>query len=261
MGIVEQLARTADFSRDVMRYYHGEHEAAYRKIGHLGLSQWNDLLDPTGGWTYDNFQGREFLERIIPQLDLPPTAVRAFEYGCGTGPAACFLAARGFHVDATDLIREAITIARHLAAERELRVNFGVGDVCAVEPELAGTTYDLIVDNFCLQSIVTDQDRRSLYAAVRAKLKATGYYLISTAVRVDDRVQEPGFLSDAKSGVVYREVPTDSADADRVEIDSAWYVPHRRHLTPVELGDELSAAGFDVLSIEATDTAQVVCRL
>ena len=75
-----------------MRYYQAEHESAYRKIEELGYTQWNDLFDQA--WTYDHFQNREFLERILPTLDLP-AAAQVLEYGCGTGPAACFLAARG----------------------------------------------------------------------------------------------------------------------------------------------------------------------
>lgn len=102
-----------------MRYYQAEHEAAYREIERLRYTQWNDLFDERGAWTYDNFQNRAFLERVIPQLDVPAASTPSvFEYGCGTGPAACFLAARGFEVDAIDLIPEAIAIARRMAEER-----------------------------------------------------------------------------------------------------------------------------------------------
>src|SRR5918995_3304998 len=119
-----------------VRYYQAEHESAYRQIEELGYTQWNDLFDQSSAWTYDAFQNRAFLERVMPRLDLPAaSATRVFEYGCGTGPAASFLAARGFQVDAIDLIPAAITLARRMANERDVRVAFSVADVCALGSE------------------------------------------------------------------------------------------------------------------------------
>jgi hypothetical protein len=34
------------------RYYHEEQESAYWKIEQLGYTQWNDLFDQSGAWTY-----------------------------------------------------------------------------------------------------------------------------------------------------------------------------------------------------------------
>jgi hypothetical protein len=53
--------------------------------------------------------------------------------------------------------------------------------------------YDLVLDSYCLQSIVTDQDRGAVFSAVRARLKPSGYYVISTASHVPGRKDEPGF--------------------------------------------------------------------
>ncbi len=245
-----------------MPYYQEEHEAAYRKIGQLGYTQWNDLFEQGHRWTYDHFQNRAFLERVIPRLDLPRVAdTRVFEYGCGTGPAACFLVARGFQVDAVDLIPQAIGIARQMAEQRGVKVAFSVADVCALSLEPPTTRYDLVLDSFCLQSIVTDQDRSAVFAAVRARLKQGGYYLVSTALRVPGREDGPGFHYDSSTGIFYREVP-DGTDADYVvEIDGRVYAPYRRHLTAAVLQQELVAEGFDVLSTESSDSADVVCRL
>lgn len=51
------------------------------------------------------------------------------EYGCGTGAAACFLAQRGFQIDAVDLVPDAIAMARQFAAERGLAIRFAVQDI------------------------------------------------------------------------------------------------------------------------------------
>ena len=243
-----------------MRYYQAEHEAAYRKIEQLGYTQWNDLFNQSGAWTYDHFQNRPFLERVLPRLDLSaPSATRVLEYGCGTGPAACFLAARGFQVDAIDLIPEAIAIARRMAKERGVRVAFSVADICALASEPVTMRYDLVLDSYCLQSIVTDRDRGAVFSAVRARLKPRGSYVISTALRVPGRHDEPGFFYDASTGIYYREVPDGSVAEHAVEIDGRWHIPHRRHLSADALRDELVSAGFHVLSLEGSDSGDVVC--
>jgi 2-polyprenyl-3-methyl-5-hydroxy-6-metoxy-1,4-benzoquinol methylase len=243
-----------------VRYYRQEHESAYRKIEDLGYSQWNDLFDDGNTWTYDHFQNRAFLERVIPDLDLPaPSETRAFEYGCGTGPGACFLAARGFQVDAIDLIPEAIAIARRMAEERGLRINFSVGDVCELASEPVTEVYDIVLDSYCLQSIVTDEDRAAVFSAVRGRLNPGGYYLISTALYRSGREYEPGTY-DESTGIHYREVPADSLVDGATEINGRWYIPHRRHLPAEALRDELVSEGFRVLRLNA-ETGDVVCCL
>jgi len=241
-----------------MRYYQAEHERAYRTIVARGLSQWNDLFD-RDAWTYEQFQNRPFLERTLPQLDLP-TRPTAFEYGCGTGPAACFLVEHGFQVDAVDLIPDAIVIARRMAAERGLSVNFSVADICA-----PGTTptrrYDIVLDSYCLQSIVTDEDRAALFAAVRARLNPGGHYLISTAIFGPERTYDPGTY-DAATGICYDPVPDGSGVDGTVEIAGRPHAPHRRHLTSDALRAELTSAGFHVLSLDVQEIgADIVCRL
>src|SRR3954452_19619349 len=102
-----------------VRYYYGEHEAAYRRLREEGMSQWSDLFGETEN--FDAFPNRGFLEDALARLELrSPAEVDVLEYGCGTGPAACFLAARGFQVDAVDLIPEAIMLAQRFAGERGL---------------------------------------------------------------------------------------------------------------------------------------------
>jgi 2-polyprenyl-3-methyl-5-hydroxy-6-metoxy-1,4-benzoquinol methylase len=153
-----------------MRYYYVEHEAAYRRLAREGLTQWNDLFEEDRTDDFEAFPNRAFLERVLPP------AGDALEYGCGTGTAACFLAARGFHVDAIDLIPEAIDLARRFAAERGVHVNFSVADVCT----MPATTkqYDVVLDSYCIQSIVTDADRSALLTAVRHRLKPTGSWYL-----------------------------------------------------------------------------------
>lgn len=243
-----------------MKYYYAEHEDAYRRLQQEGLTQWSDLFEDGRSEGFEAFPNRVFLERTLPRLDLPaPPEVDVLEYGCGTGPAACFLAARGFQVDAVDLIPQAITLARQFAQQRGTEVNFSVQDVCALAEEPVRKQYDVIVDSYCLQSIVTDADRARVFAAVRARLRDNGYYLVSTATYEPDRVYESGFRYDTTAGICYEEVPYVGSRHDAVEIDGRWYRPHRRHLAPMALRDELVRAGFHVVSQEGPFKGDVVC--
>ena len=249
-----------------MHYSHEEHHAAYRELKSKGLSQWNDLFPESGHWTYDTFQNRAFLERVLPDLDLPTESTpQVLEYGCGTGPAACFLASRGFEVDACDLVPDAIEIALRMAEARGVQVNFSVADVTALHDEAKAAQYDIVLDSFCLQSIVTDEDRQLLFAGVRSCLKPAGCYLISTALRPDHRRpgwSAGGFYFDEDSGIFYREPNDTHATADSIERDGRRLIPYRRHLTVEALTSELSDAGFRVLNVEAeTGAANVVCAL
>lgn len=245
-----------------MRYYHEEHHSNYRRIAKRGLNQWNDLFDAPGTWTYDRFQNRIFLERVLPQLELPPAfETRVFEYGCGTGPAACFLASLGYLVEAFDLVPEAIKIAREMAVERGVEVNFELADVCELPTADTVDQYDIVLDSFCLQSIVTDHDRQRLFSAVLLRLKPGGYYLISTAIYHPGRsTEEPGHFFDATTGINYREVSPFDDSPDAIQIDDRWYLPHRRHVTPGALTREFEKAGFIVDEISVDGHADIVAR-
>jgi SAM-dependent methyltransferase len=225
-----------------VRYYYTEHQTAYRQLMEQGLTQWNDLHGES--WTFDDFPNRAFLESVLDRL---PVGGEVLEYGCGTGPAACFLAARGFRVEAIDLIPEAIELARRFADERGLRVDFAVQDVCALP--VGSKRYDVVLDSYCLQSIVTDADRAKVLAAVRERLD--GYYVLSTAVHDPERVYGDGFRYDDRTGICYEETagPTDGA----VRLDGTWYLPHRRHLRPEALRTELERAGLHVVSQKGGD--------
>lgn len=244
-----------------MRYYFEKHQKAYREITSRGCQQWNDLLDPEGGWTYDHFQNRAFLECTLQLLDLPPEkSARVLEYGCGSGPAACFLAGQGYQVDAVDLIPEAITLARRLAEERSVSANFGVGDICALDPGDFAGPHDIVLDSFYLQSIVTDDDRAVLFAAVSTRLKPDGYYIISTAIRSEDRDREEDSWLDASTAILYQDVPNALDIGEIREIAGRLFVPHRRHHSPTSLRNELVINGFDILHMDVSESANVVCR-
>ena len=182
-----------------MKYYYREHLSGYQRVEREGKKSWGEIHGHPDG--FERFSSRHFLEQVLPMLDFDLERPRAFELGCGTGPGACFLAEQGFRVDAIDLIPAAIGIARRIAAERDLDIHYEVMDVTQIP--LSGIRYDLVVDTCCLQGIVLDGDRESVFEAVRARLKPSGYYLISTAMYDAGRHHPEDLIVDSASGKVY----------------------------------------------------------
>ena len=252
-----------------MKYYYREHLRGYERVRAEGKTAWAEIHGSSG---FENFASREFLETVLPQLCFSQENPAALELGCGTGPGACFLAERGFDVDAVDLIPAAIEIAREQACRRGLKIHYEVMDV--VETPHQAKRYDLIVDSYCLQGIVTDEDREKLFAAVRSRLTSVGYYLVSTACFDEQRFDAEETITDETTGAALHrygrggliDPATDIAYArfdedrrqwdDAIEIAGQWYLPVRRHRRPPALKAELTAAGFDVLH---QDAGNLVC--
>ncbi len=256
-----------------MKYYYPENIVRYKKLKAEGEKAGNETHGAVG---FENFCSRDFLEEALPRLRFSTRRPTALEYGCGTGPGACFMAARGFQVDAIDIIPAAIEMARGEAGKRGLDVHYEVMDICELPHE--GRKYDMIVDSYCLQHIVTDADRESVFAAVRARLKPEGYYLVSTAVfdesrlrkeRVEDRETGVTYnkygadgLIDTTTGVVLQRLDGEPGDyKDAVRIGKAWYLPNRRHVKAPRLRAELEEARFSVLYQGGEYGENVICVL
>ncbi len=257
-----------------MKYYYREHIDGYEQVKAEGHLAWHTRFS---GKPFDDFPTRTFLEYALPRLELARARPTALEIGCGTGVGACFLAQRGFQVDAIDLIPAAIEIARKVAGERQLDINYQVQDVCDLSPR--GDQYDLIVDSFCLQGIVFGEERARVFAAVRARLRPDGYYLVSTAMFDKDRFREDETVTDKRTGIVYHRygekglidaatgivyVELDESPdlyEGAAEIGGIWYLPSRRHHRPPALKAELEQAGFAVLYQGGEYGENVICTL
>jgi SAM-dependent methyltransferase len=229
-----------------MKYYVPEHLQAYRQIADTGKTSWDELHGSQG---FEDATIRHLLAIALPHCTWESSAPRALEYGCGTGPGACYLAEHGFQVTGIDLNPVAIALAQQEATRRNLNVHYAIGDVCALQGTLSdidSSRYDLIVDSFCLQSIVTDADRAALLRFVKSHLDTNGYYLICTAGYSAARRYDDAHF-DPKTGMVYIAVNTATGMDDVVEIDGKTHIPYRRHLRVAELTNELAAFNFVVV--------------
>jgi SAM-dependent methyltransferase len=253
-----------------MKYYYREHILGYQRIRAEGKIAWAEIH---GGDGFEQFASREFLERTLPRLRFSASPPTALEIGCGTGPGACFLAARGYRVDAIDLIPAAIEIARQQARLRGLQIHYAVQDVTTLPHD--GPRYDLIVDSYCLQGIVTDVDRQAVYAGVRARLKRDGTYLVSSAMFDPDRFHQDRIvevagtvyrrygddgLIDPETGIVYAHLDEDpDAYEGTIQVENKWYLLNRRHHRPAALRAELERVGFRVLYQDDGYGGNLIC--
>ena len=217
-----------------MKYYEPEHTEGYERIRAEGKSAWGQLH---GEATFEDSEIRGVLRAVLPRLHFDSPHPTALEYGCGTGPGACLLAERGLRVRGVDQSPVAIEIARREAARRGLTIDYRVGDVCTDAPP--AERYDLVVDSFCLQCIVTDADRARLFAFVTDALKPTGRYVIATAGYSPKRDYGDARF-DPASGMAF--------DGE---------LPCRRHVTAHALVRELAAGGFTVEWHETADDGDI----
>ena len=210
-----------------MRNYHRENVARYRGMTDRGVSAW--AHSKYGGTDYADFSSRGFLEDAIPRLRLDRYRPTALELGTGVGPGAFFLAARGFRVHAIDLIPEAITQAQLVASKRGMDLRFEVMDVTRIPRH--GPGYDLIVDSYCLQGIVLDEDRQVVD-------RRTG--------RVFDGYDDD-CLYDPDTDVCYWPYDGEAGIDGAITVDGARFFPARRYRNGPRLRREVESYGFEVL--------------
>lgn len=216
-----------------MKYYAG-HENTYRVLEAEGVTCWDRTA-------FDAFYMRPFLEFALDRLDLARGGAQALDLGCGTGPATCLLAARGYSALGVDLSPTAIRMAQRIAAERTLDARFEVNDVLELQGE---ARFELVVDSHCLHCLVYDHDRQRLYATVHRLLKPNGAFVVETMARhagVD--LGDLFILDDA--GVLWRQW-AGGDPADTRHFNGEPYHPNRRILAPDALEAELRGAGFTV---------------
>ena len=234
-----------------------------------------------GSLDFSDFSSKSFLTDTIPRLDVKAGA-RVLELGCGTGSGACFLAELGYQVHGIDVIPDAIDKARDIAAERGLDIKYDVMDVCRLPHE--GKPYELIIDSYCSQGIVTDQDRGAMFAGVKARQATRGYFLMSCAVfesyretpetRIVDQVTGKVFTAFDGSGLWDGDIETcynrfnvdplrpDAGPEDyegTVLVNGVWYIHQRRYRTPESLRAELESHGFTVLEQNGEVRENAIC--
>jgi SAM-dependent methyltransferase len=222
-----------------MRYY-DLHERIYQRIAAQSLNTWDAFTEPDAD--FDHFCLRPFLEAELSGC-IPATASTALDVGCGTGPVACFLAARGFRVDGIDVSLTAIEMAQRMAVSRGHSISYQVADICA--GVLPDRTFDLIVDSHCLHCLVLPDDRARALRNLMSMLAPGGSFLCETMVAHPEMEFGSGSVLDP-DGSLWRGVSNAADSTDAVYRDGRWSIPTRLIAPAESVLQELTSAGFAI---------------
>jgi SAM-dependent methyltransferase len=128
---------------------------------------WDDAY--TQGWApWDIGRPQPVFVRLA---DAGEFSSPVLDSGCGTGEHALMLAERGLEVMGVDVAPTAIGRAREKAAERELSVDFKVGDVLALDR--LGRTFATVLDSGVFHTF-DDADRPRYVASLASVVEPGG---------------------------------------------------------------------------------------
>ena len=147
------------------KYYHA-YEDRYKRVYSQGIEY----------WTYDPIEikaSTEKLEEFLKYYGLSPKNTKVIEFGCGEGHLAQYLIQKGYQYLGVDLSTSAIAKAKQRLDESGISGNFLLGDVTHLDV-LADESYDVGIDNFCLQMLVLDVDRHNYLSEIARILTKEG---------------------------------------------------------------------------------------
>jgi len=121
--------------------------------------------------------------RMIDTFAMPrlkgrqPSEIRTLDVGCSTGTMAIEMAGRGFRATGVDFDASALTIARELADEEKLEVEWHLGDIAEWRGSETGVDIALCFDIF---EHLHDDELGSLLQSVRRQLSPDGALVFFT---------------------------------------------------------------------------------
>jgi SAM-dependent methyltransferase len=220
----------------------------YINIQHYKLAREQNLSsrdEHYGGASFEERYRDNDIQALMERIALDPPA-EVLVIGTGTGADSCWLADQGYTVTGIDIVQDAIDIAREIARKRGIHVAFYRDDICNICN--AYGKFDVIIDSFCLQSIVLDDEREKVFAFVKTHLKKGAYYLIVSAGYSKNKDYDENYIRDEKTGIVFQIAEgSELALDDLVTIHGRLYLPVRRHHTLDTLVNELEGKGFKIL--------------
>jgi 2-polyprenyl-3-methyl-5-hydroxy-6-metoxy-1,4-benzoquinol methylase len=117
-------------------------------------------------------------EFVLPRLGKPPSEITSLDVGCSIGTMAIEMALRGFRSYGVDFDRAALRLARELAAEERVTVEFFEGDVAEWRAEgLRSIDIALCFDIF---EHLHDDELGALLQTIRQKLNPNGALVFYT---------------------------------------------------------------------------------
>jgi ubiquinone/menaquinone biosynthesis C-methylase UbiE len=149
----------------VLKRDYAAHDELYKRLRAEGESGWSTEV--------------HIQEKIKEGLSKhAPKSGRLLELGCGDGELSLRLAERGFEVYGVDISSTAIEWAKEKAGERNLPVDFSVGNVLDLK-EYQDEFFDFVFDGSCSHCII-GEDRKSFLVSVYRVLKKGGFFHVRT---------------------------------------------------------------------------------
>lgn len=138
--------------------YYSAYEDRYRRVYSQGIEYWtNDPIE-----IKDSINR---LERFLKYYRLSAKNFKIIEFGCGEGHLAQYLVQKGYEYVGVDLSPSAIAKAKSRLHKFNLSGNFLLGDVTHLDM-IADESYNVSIDNFCLQMLVLDSDRHNYLSEI-----------------------------------------------------------------------------------------------
>ena len=138
----------------------------------LTLSGWIGAYETTPPWDIGHPQ------RVVVELhESGELTGRLLDVGCGTGENAIYLADGGSDVVGIDFTRRAIEIAQVKSFERDVEVEFLVGDVLELDYHFREAEFDAVLDSGLFHTL-TDEERPHYVEQVSRVLKPGGSFFM-----------------------------------------------------------------------------------
>ena len=224
-----------------MKYHEFDNLSKYRLAKEKGYTTRFQAFDGVG---FDGRYEQHEIRDLIARIDVKPGA-SVLVCGTGTGADSCWLADQGYDVTGVDLIQDAIDIAIRMAEERGCTVRYVCDNMTDMQHEYG--MFDVIVDSYCLQSIVTDRERKSVFDFVKRHLKRDGFYIVICA-GYSPHKDYTDSVREKDTGIVYTLARKEHEHLEDLKwIGGDRYFPSRRHHTLAMLIDELESHDFKLV--------------
>ena len=138
------------------------------------MSDWNQIYRASNGPPWDIGRPQPAFISLVKNHEMVPPGT-VLDVGCGTGENAIFYAQNKFAVSGVDFSEEAIEQARSKAKDRNVRVDFRVGN--ALGMNFKANTFDYVIDSGLFHTF-DDTQRPKFRDEIARVLKPGGVYFM-----------------------------------------------------------------------------------